>query len=84
MGASGRGNVIIPDSNGVPTEVAPSKPVLNCDQVRWMRLEAYRIESDPLKLEAEHDALVSGGVPDYTAWLAKVEEIKLRFPLPQT
>jgi hypothetical protein len=48
-----------------------------------MRLEAYRIESDPLKLEAEHDALVSGVVPDYSAWLAKVEEIKLRLPLPQ-
>jgi hypothetical protein len=47
-----------------------------------MRLEAYRVESDPLKLEAEHDVLKAGVAPEYTAWLAKVEEIKLRYPKP--
>jgi hypothetical protein len=50
--------------------------------VRTLRAEVYRIESDPLKLEAEYDAQVSSTEPDYTAWLTKVAQIKARFPLP--
>nr|WP_256667801.1 hypothetical protein [Pseudomonas sp. R-28-1W-6] len=46
-----------------------------------MRLLAYRAVSDPLKMEAEHDALITGAEPDYTVWLAKVAEIKARLPL---
>lgn len=46
------------------------------------RLSAYREESDPLKNEAEYDALINGAEPDYTEWLAKVAEIKERYPLP--
>lgn len=47
------------------------------------RLAAYRAESDPLKVEAEYDAMLNGTEPDYTLWMAKVEEIKLRFPFPE-
>jgi hypothetical protein len=47
-----------------------------------MRLAAYRAESDPLKLEAEYDAMVAGVEPDYAAWLEAVAQIKARYPLP--
>ncbi|MEZ1750108.1 hypothetical protein QVM33_34895, partial [Pseudomonas aeruginosa] len=30
----------------------------------------------------EFDAIKAGTEPDYSAWIAKVEEIKARFPLP--
>ncbi|MDV7979566.1 hypothetical protein R4K02_21055 [Pseudomonas aeruginosa] len=46
------------------------------------RANAYRLESDPLKTEAEFDAIKAGTEPDYSAWVAKVEEIKDRYPLP--
>ncbi|WP_090733450.1 hypothetical protein [Azotobacter beijerinckii] len=46
------------------------------------RLAAYRKESDQLKISAEYDALIAGSAPDYSAWQAKVEEIKERYPLP--
>lgn len=47
------------------------------------RLLAYREESDPLKTEAEFDAIKAGVEPDYGAWIAKVEEIKSRYPMPE-
>ncbi|MDK2347561.1 MULTISPECIES: hypothetical protein [Pseudomonas aeruginosa group] len=46
------------------------------------RQDAYRLESDPLRLEAEYDALKAGSEPDYRAWVAKIDEIKARYPLP--
>ncbi|MDX3918005.1 hypothetical protein QYP08_28475, partial [Pseudomonas aeruginosa] len=46
------------------------------------RANAYRLESDPLKTEAEFDAIKAGTEPDYSAWIAKVEEIKARYKLP--
>ncbi|MBA1294226.1 hypothetical protein G7025_12715 [Pseudomonas lurida] len=46
------------------------------------RRAAYLSESDPLRLEADYDALSQGRAPDYTAWLASVAAIKARFPLP--
>lgn len=46
------------------------------------RQDAYRLESDPLRLEAEYDALKAGIEPDYRAWVAKIDEIKARYPLP--
>lgn len=46
------------------------------------RRAAYLSESDPLRLEADYDALSHGREPDYTAWLASVAAIKARFPLP--
>ncbi|HFT2195778.1 TPA: hypothetical protein ACRNRH_001588 [Pseudomonas aeruginosa] len=52
------------------------------DAATAARANAYRLESDPLKTEAEFDAIKAGVEPDYSAWMAKVEEIKARFPLP--
>ncbi|MDP5622982.1 hypothetical protein P3800_26510 [Pseudomonas aeruginosa] len=52
------------------------------DAATAARANAYRLESDPLKTEAEFDAIKAGVEPDYSAWIAKVEEIKARFPLP--
>ncbi|MFU5513050.1 hypothetical protein ACM7V7_13435 [Pseudomonas aeruginosa] len=61
------------------------------EQERWQaehdaivaeRANAYRLESDPLKTEAEFDAIKAGTEPDYSAWVAKVEEIKARYPRP--
>lgn len=46
------------------------------------RQAAYVSEFDPLKLEAEYDAVRGGKEPDYSLWLAKVAEIKSRCPLP--
>ena len=46
------------------------------------RRTAYLAESDPLRLEADYDALSQGQEPDYTAWLASVAAIKARYPLP--
>ena len=48
------------------------------------RRAAYLSESDPLRLEADYDALSHGREPDYTAWLASVAAIKARFPLPMS
>lgn len=56
--------------------------VLSAADVCASRLQAYRVESDPLKLEADYDSLQYGVPPDYSAWMAKVAEIKERFPLP--
>lgn len=46
------------------------------------RRAAYLSESDPLRLEADYDALSQGREPDYTGWLASVAAIKARYPLP--
>ena len=47
------------------------------------RLLAYREESDPLKTEAEFDAITVGVEPDDGAWIAKVADIKSRYPMPE-
>ena len=47
------------------------------------RRAAYAAESDPLRNEADYDALVNGTAPDYTTWRAAVEAIKARYPLPE-
>lgn len=52
-----------------------------CAQAIASRSAAYRAESDHLKMEADYDAAIAGQDPDYTIWLAKVKEIKERFPL---
>lgn len=78
------GQVIKAKKNGDPyLEDAP--PLTNEDkklQAHNNRKAAYRAESDPLKVEADYDAIVSGNDPDYSAWMKKVEEIKARYPLP--
>lgn len=70
---------------GADSRPALADPVVlppTLEQVHKLRLHAYRAESDPLKIESEHDALISGTDPHYAAWLAKVAEIKQRYPLP--
>ncbi|WP_221621060.1 hypothetical protein, partial [Cronobacter sakazakii] len=63
-------------------DVSDAEHVRMRDSVVSQRLAAYRAESDQLKVEADYDAAVSGSKPDYTAWVAKVKEIKERFPMP--
>lgn len=77
------GKVIAADKKGLPVLQDPPAPApLTLEQVQAQRQAAYVAESDPLKNEAEYDAIVAGTDPDYTAWLDKVAEIKARYPLP--
>lgn len=66
----------------VEAHLNPPVVPLTLEQIQALRRAAYVAESDPLKIEAEHDSLVNGTAPDYTAWLAAVEAIKARYPLP--
>ncbi|HGE2082864.1 TPA: hypothetical protein ACUUA8_000326 [Pseudomonas aeruginosa] len=52
------------------------------EAIRALRRQAYRTESDPLRLEAEFDAIAAGTEPDLAAWVAAVQAIKERYPLP--
>ncbi|ENY3801164.1 hypothetical protein V3478_28825 [Pseudomonas aeruginosa] len=53
------------------------------EAIRAQRRQAYRAESDPLRLEAEFDAIAAGTEPDLAAWVAAVQAIKERYPLPE-
>lgn len=61
----------------------PAPEALTAEQVTRRRRAAYVAESDPLKTEAEYDAMINDAEPDYTAWLAAVAAIKERYPLPK-
>lgn len=77
------GKVIDWDDYGYPFLAYPPPPAPDTiEQVQAKRQAAYVAESDPLKNEAEYDAIITGAEPDYTDWLAKVAEIKARLPLP--
>ncbi|NPW75079.1 hypothetical protein HPR91_33355, partial [Pseudomonas aeruginosa] len=39
------------------------------EAIRAQRRQAYRTESDPLRLEAEFDAITAGTKPDLAAWV---------------
>ena len=52
------------------------------EAVMASRRAAYLSESDPLRLEADYDALSQRLEPDYSTWLASVAAIKARYPLP--
>ncbi|HEJ2952078.1 TPA: hypothetical protein ACGWS1_004489 [Pseudomonas aeruginosa] len=65
-----------------PEQQAEDRRQAEYDAAVAARADAYRLESDPLKTEAEFDAIKAGTEPDYSAWIAKVEEIKARYPLP--
>lgn len=52
------------------------------DSILKARKSAYASESDPIRLEADYDAMSQGFTPDYTKWFASVSAIKARFPLP--
>ncbi|HCF0203421.1 TPA: hypothetical protein NH783_005597 [Pseudomonas aeruginosa] len=66
-----------------PEQQAEDRRQAEYDAAVAARANAYRLESDPLKTEAEFDAIKAGTEPDYSAWVAKVEEIKARYPLPK-
>lgn len=68
----------------IPLYVEPEAVPLTLIQVQALRRAAYAANSDPLKNEADYDALQSGTEPDYSAWQAAVAEIKERYPLPTT
>ncbi|AUA76417.1 TPA: hypothetical protein ACKP9T_002639 [Pseudomonas aeruginosa] len=53
------------------------------EAIRAQRRQAYRDEADPLRLEAEFDAIAAGTEPDLAAWVAAVQAIKARYPLPE-
>jgi len=78
------GKLIKPGAGGRPTLQSPPEPTAEEKRqaVLAQRSRAYRLESDPLRLEAEYDAVIAGTEPDYSAWLTKVAEIKVRYPLP--
>lgn len=70
-------------SAGSPTWLDYSEPLpATVEEATAKRMAAYRSESDPLKNEAEYDAMLIGAEPDYGPWMEKVKEIKLRFPMP--
>ena len=52
------------------------------NSVKSERKNAYRQEADGLKFQAEYEALLEGVDVDYSEWMAKVAEIKLRLPFP--
>ncbi|MDD1857605.1 hypothetical protein [Pseudomonas aeruginosa] len=66
-----------------PEQQAEDRRQAEYDAAVAARADAYRLESDPLKTEAEFDAIKASVEPDYSAWVAKVEEIKARYPLPE-
>jgi hypothetical protein len=77
------GKLIAFNEAGYPFLTDPPPPAPDTlEQVLAKRQAAYVAESDPLKNEAEYDAIIAGTEPDYTAWLAKCAEIKARLPLP--
>lgn len=67
----------------VEAHLNPPPAPLTLEQVQGMRRAAYAAESDPLRNEADYDALVAGTEPDYTAWMSAVAAIKDRYPLPE-
>ena len=70
--------------NGRPVLIEPPAPSYEqlLSNAHARRRAAYVAESDPIKNEADYDAQVNGTEPDYTAWMAAVEAIKTRYPLP--
>jgi hypothetical protein len=46
------------------------------DSIRQQRATRYKTESDPLKIEAEYDAMVAKSEPDYKKWIEAVQKIK--------
>lgn len=67
----------------IASYVEPDPVPLTLEQIQDLRRAAYAAESDPIKAEADYDALLTGTDPDYTAWLAAVAAIKARYPLPE-
>mgnify|MGYP001301195200 CR=1 FL=1 len=75
--------IIAGEFGEIAPHVEPEPVPLPVEQIQDLRRAAYVAESDPLKNEADYDALVNGTEPDYSAWLAAVAAIKARYPLPE-
>lgn len=54
----------------------PPQPVITAEIVAAQRLRAYNLEADPLFFKAQR------GEATQQEWLAKVAEIKARYPMP--
>ena len=67
---------------GVPVGDLAFHPDDVLAEVKALRRQAYRPESAPLRLEAEFAAIAAGSEPDLAAWVAAVQAIKARYPLP--
>ncbi|KHL70592.1 hypothetical protein SF06_06760 [Pseudomonas flexibilis] len=74
--------IVAGDFGDIAPYVEPEHVPFTLNQIQELRRIAYISESDPIKNEADYDALVNGTAPDYTAWLAAVAAIKARYPLP--
>lgn len=76
MRAQSEGQLITADADGRPVAAPPLALTVeqNTDMVKMLRAGAYRDEADPLFFKAQR------GEATETEWLAKVAEIKNRFP----
>lgn len=77
------GKEIVADAQGFPVLRSPPQRPLTTEQVMMQRRFAYVQETDPLKNEADYNALITGEPPDYTVWVEKVGEIRARYPFPE-
>jgi hypothetical protein len=77
----GEPKTLTADENGRPSYVVRQVFIETLESILAKRKVAYTKESDPLKNEAEYDAIINGTEPDYTLWIAKVAEIKQRYPI---
>ena len=66
-------------SQGVPeSKIEAAKKEQEFEDIQKARLAAYKTESDPLYMEWQYDQTAESE----KMWRDKVEEIKLRYPLP--
>lgn len=81
----GRQELVVRDGRPVVVDLPTYNPTHEdlVAQAHARRRAAYAAESDPLRNEADYDALVNGTEPDYTAWRIAVAAIKARYPLPE-
>lgn len=80
MAEQANGKVIVANEDGFPIAVSPEPAVLTLEERKAIndknREEAYRNEADPIFFKAQR------GEATNEEWLAKVEEIRTRYPEP--
>ena len=69
------GLTLISDEEALLLTASPPAPALTNSQIEYMRQMAYQSESDPLFFKAQR------GEANSEEWLAKITEIKARYPL---
>jgi hypothetical protein len=50
------------------------------ESIKMLRQQAYKQQTDGLYLEALYDSIKSGKNPDFSAWVAKVDKVKTKYP----